>query len=95
MNYERTISLNENVTTYLQMLNYEADGYRVLCIHAAEYGLPEEQRKDIIQKFGESFAEYRMALDETVRWAVPEAEQKDTFYFVDFLRSRLVLRGIK
>ena len=39
---EQRIPIPEDVCTYLQMLKYEADGLRVLCVQAAESGLPEE-----------------------------------------------------
>lgn len=42
---EQRIPIPEDVCTYLQMLKYEADGLRVLCVQAAESGLPEESRR--------------------------------------------------
>ena len=46
---EQRIPIPEDVCTYLQMLKYEADGLRVLCVQAAESGLPEEKQAELIK----------------------------------------------
>lgn len=92
MENERIIPIDEGVTSYLQMLSYEADGYRVLCIQAADSGLSPEKCDELMDKYNKAFIKYRIALDEIVQEATEGEDLEGVTYFVDFLRSVLVLR---
>ena len=84
---EQRIPIPEDVCTYLQMLKYEADGLRVLCVQAAESGLPEEKQAELIKNCRQAAAAWRMALDELV----PGEELEGAVYSVDFLQGELKL----
>lgn len=88
---EQRFPIPGDVCTYLQMLSYEADGLRVLCVQAAESGLPGEKQAEIAGKYREAYAAWRMALDELVCGLVPEEERKGVSYSVDFLQRELKL----
>ena len=86
---EQRIPIPEDVCTYLQMLKYEADGLRVLCVQAAESGLPEEKQAELIKDCRQAAAAWRMALDERVCRLVPGEELEGAVYSVDFLQGEL------
>ena len=88
---EQRIPIPEDVCTYLQMLKYEADGLRVLCVQAAESGLPEEKQAELIKNCRQAAAAWRRALYELVCRLVPGEELEGAVYSVDFLQGELKL----
>lgn len=89
---EKSIPIPEEVCTYLQMLSYEADGLRVLCVQAAESGLPEEAQDELAGRYRSAYTAWRMALDELACELAPREELESAIYSVDFLRGELKLR---
>lgn len=58
---ELTIRLPEETVNYLQRLEYEIGGLRVLHTHALNAGTALEKRMEIKKEFQERFAEYQLA----------------------------------
>lgn len=73
------VRLPEELVNYLQRLDYEVNGLRVLHTHALSAGAPAEE---IRERFQEKFAEYQLAKQEM--WSKFGGGRTGSRWWVDF-----------
>ncbi len=61
---EETVRLPDELVDYLQALDYEIGGLKVLHTHALNAGVPDEQLERIQERFRETNQEYQLAKGE-------------------------------
>lgn len=69
---KQAIAIPEEAVDYLQRLDYEAAGLKVLHTHALSAGVPLEKRMEIRREFQERFEEFQLAKQELQAQFVPE-----------------------
>lgn len=79
---EKTIRLPDELVNYLQALEFEVGGLRVLHTHALNAGVSPEKTEEIRRQFQERFAEYRLAKQEL--WAPYDGQYPQARWWVDF-----------
>lgn len=76
------IRLADELVNYLQALDFELNGLRVLHTHALNAGVPEEKTEELRRQFQEKFAEYQLAKQEL--WAPYDGKYSRARWWVDF-----------
>ncbi len=64
---EEAVRLPDELVDYLQALDYELGGLKVLHTHALEAGVTDEQLERIQKRFQETNQEYQLAKQEMFR----------------------------
>lgn len=85
---EIKIRLPDEAVNYLQRLDYEVSGLKVLNTHALNAGVALEKRMEIRREFQERFAEYQMAKNEMWAEFAPRFPQCQRWW-VDFQTGEL------
>lgn len=83
------IPLPDEMIDYLQALDYEVSGYRVLHTHALNAGVDKEKLDTIQEKFTEKFQEFQIAKQELYATYVKGKECKR--WWVDYLEGVLYI----
>lgn len=76
------IRLDDEVVNYLQRLDFEIGGLRVLHTHAMNAGVSEDKTLELQQKFQETYAEYQLAKQEL--WAQYNDKYPTCRWWVNF-----------
>lgn len=86
---ETSMPLPDEIVDYLQALDYEAGGLRVLHTHALNAGVPAGRVEEIRQRFLDKYAEYQAAKQEV--WG-RYGRGRPCPWWVDFQSGRLCMR---
>lgn len=83
------IRLPDELVDYLQALDYEVGGLRVLHTHAMNAGAPQEKLEELRWRFQEKFQEYQLAKQEL--YSTYAAGKQCRRWWVDFQEGVLHL----
>lgn len=67
MKTSASVRLPDDVVNYLQAMDYEIGGLKVLHTHALSAGIPMRKTKKIRRRFQKKFQEYQLAKQEVFR----------------------------
>lgn len=82
MQEDVTVRLPDELVNYLQALDFEVGGLRVLHTHALNAGVSPEKTEELRQRFQERFAEYQLAKQEL--WAPYDGQYPKARWWGDF-----------
>ena len=86
-----SVSIPEEISSYLQMLVFESDGLRRLCVQATQSEDCGESLDELFNRYKESYSKYRIALIEVVKEYSNTDSLDGLNYSVDFLQNKLIL----
>ena len=84
-----TVQIPVETVSYLQRLDYETTGLRVLHTHALNAGVPLEKRMEIRREFTERFEEFQLAKQDF--WAQFESEYPGASWRLDYASGNLYI----
>lgn len=79
----------EETVNYLQRLDYELSGLKVLHTHALKAGAALEQRMEIRREFTERFEEFQLAKEEL--WAQFAPDYPGADWHLDYASGKLYI----
>ena len=86
---KQAIRIPESTVDYLQRLDYETAGMKVLHTHALTAGVPLEKRMEIRREFQERFEEFQLAKQEL--WAQFEKDWPGARWRLDYTSGNLYI----
>lgn len=91
---KKRIPIPEEVSSYIEMLNYEKAGYHNLALAADRLKTKDEAYERIANSYIEAHKALEIAKDEFRKAYVPEEYQKPGYIFTfDFNASEIEIRG--
>ena len=84
-----TVHIPADTVNYLQRLDYETAGLRVLHTHALNAGVPLKKRIEIRREFTERFEEFQLAKQEF--WAQYEPKYPGASWRLDYANGNLYI----
>ena len=84
------IPIQDSIVYYLQRLDYEVEGLKLLYTHAMRTLLPEENKNEILQKYQEKYAEFQLAKQEF--WEPYKSKYLGAYWSLDYASGILRIK---